>query len=173
MDTNPGEVTQLLKVMSQGDGKAAEVLFPLFIPNSTGVPGNTLRRERPNHTLQATALINEAYRRPAQQDVDWNSRAHFIGIAAQVIRRVLVDYARAHVAEQRAAASKRVDPQEELFISSRQLDQVVLLDEVLRKLETHNPRQLVSSSFGINERLHIGYTEASLLDIMRLSTHSQ
>jgi RNA polymerase sigma factor (TIGR02999 family) len=95
MDTNPGEVTKLLKAMSQGEGKAAEALFPFVYAELHRLARAYMRRERPDHTLQATALINEAYLRLAQQDVDWNSRAHFIGIAAQVMRRVLVDYARA------------------------------------------------------------------------------
>jgi RNA polymerase sigma factor (TIGR02999 family) len=137
----PGEVTQLLKAMSQGDGKAAEALFPLVYAELHRLARSYMRRERPDHTLQATALINEAYLRLAHQDIDWNSRAHFIGIAAQVMRRVLVDYARVHGAEQRGGALKRVELREELVISPRQLDQAVLLDEALRKLETHNPRQ--------------------------------
>jgi hypothetical protein len=173
MDTNPGEVTRLLKVMSQGDGKAAEVLFPLVYSELHRRARKYMRRERPNHTLQATALINEAYRRPAQQDVDWNSRAHFIGIAAQVIRRVLVDYARAHVAEQRAAASNVWNSRK----SSSSLPGSWIKSSCWMKSSRSSKRttrgRLVSSSFGINERLHIGYTEASLLDIMRLSTHSQ
>jgi hypothetical protein len=77
--------------MSQGDGKAAEALFPLVYAELHRLARAYMRRERPDHALQATALINEAYLRLAQQDVDWNSRAHFIGIAPQVMRRVLVE----------------------------------------------------------------------------------
>ena len=100
-----------------------------------------MRRERPDHTLQATALINEAYLQLTHEDVDWNSRAHFIGVAAHVMRRILVDYARAHNAEQRGGGLKRVELQEELVISPKQLDQVAFLDEALKRLEKLNPRQ--------------------------------
>jgi RNA polymerase sigma-70 factor, ECF subfamily len=141
METNPGEGTQLLKAMRRGDGKAADALFPLLYAELHRLAQAYMRRERPDHTLQATALINEAYLRLAQQSVDWNSRAHFIGFAAQVMRRVLVDYARAHGAEQRGGGLKRVEMQEDLIISPRHLDQVVLLDKALRKLEQHNARQ--------------------------------
>ena len=83
-----------------------------------------MRRERPDHTLQATALINEAYLRLAGEDIDWNSRAHFIGLAAHVMRQVLVDYARAHRAPRRAGGFQRVEMDEELpslLIGSRKL----------------------------------------------------
>ena len=100
-----------------------------------------MRRERPDHTLQATALINEAYLRLVGEDIDWNSRAHFIGLAANVMRRVLVDYARAHNAEQRGGGLQRVEMQDELAISAEQLDEVEHLDEALKKLERENPRQ--------------------------------
>jgi RNA polymerase sigma factor (TIGR02999 family) len=100
-----------------------------------------MRRERPDHTLQATALINEAYLRLVGEDIDWNSRAHFIGLAAHVMRRVLVDYARAHNAEQRGGGLQRVEMQDELAISAERLDEVEHLDEALKKLEKENPRQ--------------------------------
>jgi RNA polymerase sigma-70 factor (ECF subfamily) len=100
-----------------------------------------MRRERPDHTLQATALINEAYLKLVGEDIDWNSRAHFIGLAANVMRRVLVDYARAHNAEQRGGGLQRVEMQDELAISAAQLDEVEHLDEALKKLEKENPRQ--------------------------------
>jgi len=75
------------------------------------------------------------------EDIDWNSRAHFIGLAANVMRRVLVDYARAHNAEQRGGGLQRVEMQDELAISAEQLDEVEHLDEALKKLEKENPRQ--------------------------------
>ena len=83
-----------------------------------------LRVDPPDHTLQPTALINEAYLRLADAPVDWQSRAHFIGVAANVMCRVLVDYARARNAEQRGGGLIRVEMQEELAISPEQLDEV-------------------------------------------------
>jgi RNA polymerase sigma-70 factor, ECF subfamily len=140
MDTG-GQVTQLLKAMRGGDPQAAENLLPLVYAELHRLARSYMRRERPDHTLQATALINEAYLRLVGEDVDWNSREHFIGLAAHVMRRVLVDYARTRNAEQRGGGLKRVEMQDDLAISAEQLDQVEELDEALQKLEKENPRQ--------------------------------
>ncbi len=141
MDNDNGQVTQLLKAMHAGDAQAAESLLPLVYAELHRLAKGYMRRERPDHTLQATALINEAYLKLVGEDIDWNSRAHFIGLAANVMRRVLVDYARAHNAEQRGGGLQRVEMQDELAISARQLDEVEHLDEALKKLEKENPRQ--------------------------------
>jgi RNA polymerase sigma factor (TIGR02999 family) len=141
MDNDNGQVTQLLKAMHAGDAQAAESLLPLVYAELHRLAKGYMRRERPDHTLQATALINEAYLKLVGEDIDWNSRAHFIGLAANVMRRVLVDYARAHNAEQRGGGLKRVEMQDDLAISAAQLDEVEHLDEALKKLEKENPRQ--------------------------------
>jgi len=141
MEMDSAQITRLLKAMAGGDAKAAEDLFPLVYAELHRLARAYMRRERPDHTLQATALINEAYLRLAREDTDWNSREHFIGIAANVMRRVLVDYARAHRAEQRGGGLKRVEMQDDLAISPDKLDEVALLDEALKHLEAHNPRQ--------------------------------
>jgi RNA polymerase sigma-70 factor (ECF subfamily) len=141
MDSDSGQVTQLLKAMHAGDAQAAESLLPLVYAELHRLAKAYMRRERPDHTLQATALINEAYLRLVGEDIDWNSRSHFIGLAAHVMRRVLVDYARAHNAEQRGGALQRVEMQDELAISPERLDEVEHLDEALKKLEKENPRQ--------------------------------
>src|SRR6202167_6027538 len=96
MDNDGGQVTQLLKAMHAGDTQAAESLLPLVYAELHRLAKGYMRRERPDHTLQATALINEAYLRLVGEDIDWNSRAHFFGLAANVMRRVLGDYAPAH-----------------------------------------------------------------------------
>jgi RNA polymerase sigma-70 factor, ECF subfamily len=141
MDNDGVQVTQLLKAMHAGDTRAAENLLPLVYAELHRLAKGYMRRERPDHTLQATALIHEAYLRLVGEDIDWNSRAHFIGLAANVMRRVLVDYARAHNAEQRGGGLQRVEMQDELAISAEQLDEVEHLDEALKKLEKENPRQ--------------------------------
>jgi RNA polymerase sigma-70 factor, ECF subfamily len=141
MDNDSDQVTQLLKAMHAGDTQAAESLLPLVYAELHRLAKGYMRRERPDHTLQATALINEAYLRLVGEDIDWNSRAHFIGLAAHVMRRVLVDYARAHNAEQRGGGLQRVEMQDELAISAERLDEVEHLDEALKKLEKENPRQ--------------------------------
>jgi RNA polymerase sigma-70 factor, ECF subfamily len=141
MENDGGQATQLLKAMRAGDAQAAENLLPLVYAELHRLARSYMRRERPDHTLQATALINEAYLRLVGEDVDWNGREHFIGLAAHVMRRVLVDYARTRNAEQRGGGLKRVEMQDDLAISAEQLDQVEELDEALKKLEKENPRQ--------------------------------
>jgi RNA polymerase sigma factor (TIGR02999 family) len=136
-----GQVTQLLKAMRSGDPQAAQDLLPLVYAELHRLAKSYMRRERPDHTLQATALINEAYLRLAGEEIDWKNRAHFIGLSAQVMRRVLVDHARAHNAEHRGGGLQRVEMQDELAISPDKLDQVQQIDHLLKKLEKENPRQ--------------------------------
>ena len=87
LENDGGQVTRLLKAMHAGDTQAAENLLPLVYSELHRLAKGYMRRERPDHTLQATALINEAYLRLVGEDIDWNSRAHFIGLAANVMRR--------------------------------------------------------------------------------------
>lgn len=141
MEDPKGQVTQLLKAMAHGDQRAAEDLLPLVYAELHRLARSYMRRERPDHTLQATALINEAYLRLAHQDTDWNSREHFMGVAANTMRRVLVDYARAHRAEHRGGRLQKVELREELVLSSDKLDEVEWLDEALKRLEKHNTKQ--------------------------------
>jgi RNA polymerase sigma factor (TIGR02999 family) len=141
MKYGSGEVTQLLEAMHDGDLVAAEKLLPLVYTELHRLAKSYMRRERPDHTLQATALINEAYLRLLGEEVDWKNRAHFIGIAAQGMRRVLVDYARAHKADRRGGGFERIELQEELALSAERLDEVALLDEAMTRLALINPRQ--------------------------------
>jgi RNA polymerase sigma factor (TIGR02999 family) len=141
MDPSPGEVTRLLKAVHDGNSAAAEDLFPLVYAELHRIATAFMRRERSGHTLQPTALINEAYLRMVGDDIEWSNRAHFIGLSAHVMRRVLVDYARQHNAERRAGGLKRVEMEDHLAISPGRLDEVLSLDEVMAKLEANNPRQ--------------------------------
>jgi RNA polymerase sigma-70 factor, ECF subfamily len=141
MTVEKGEVTQLLNAMTRGDSGAAEKLLPLVYTELHRLAASYMRRERPDHTLQATALINEAYLRLARGDEEWNNREHFIGMAANVMRHVLVDYARAHKAQQRDGGMKRVELREDLAVSAEKLEEVVALDEALSGLESSHPRQ--------------------------------
>jgi RNA polymerase sigma factor (TIGR02999 family) len=141
MTGEDGQVTVLLKAMSAGDAAAERSLLPLVYHELHRLARSYMRRERPDHTLQATALINEAYLRLAGGEVDWKNREHFIGVAAQVMRRVLVDHARAHNAEIRGGRLKRIDLDEGLVLSSARADEVLLLDEALGRLASTNARQ--------------------------------
>jgi RNA polymerase sigma factor (TIGR02999 family) len=141
VDDDAGRVTQLLKAMRAGDERAAEELLPLVYQELHRLASSYMRRERAEHTLQPTALINEAYLRLAHNDIDWQNREHFIGVAAQVMRRVLVDYARRHNAQMRGGELKRVELQEGFAISTDRIEEVLSLDEALSKLAVENPRQ--------------------------------
>ncbi len=141
MESAPGEITQLLKAMHAGDAGAADRLLPLVYHELHRIAQAYMRRERPDHTLQATALINEAYLRLAGEDIDWSSRAQFVGLAAHVMRQVLVDYARQHRASRRAGDMHRVEMNEDLAISPDRLEEVASIDEALTRLADANPRQ--------------------------------
>src|SRR2546423_10268880 len=117
-------VTQLLVDWSQGDERALEKLMPLVYLELRRLAGNYLRRERAGHTLQPTALVNEAYLRLVDQKAKWQNRAQFYGVAAQLMRRILVDHARQHQAAKRGGS----DQQRLSIISAEQLGQQPELD---------------------------------------------
>lgn len=104
----PEGITQLLVDWSKGDQKALDSLMPLVYSELRRQAANYLRRERPSHTLQPTALVNEAYLKLVdQKNAKWQNRAQFFGVAAQLMRRILVDHARAHQAEKRGGADQQ------------------------------------------------------------------
>jgi RNA polymerase sigma-70 factor, ECF subfamily len=141
MSGDDGQVTVLLRAMKDGDESAAEQLLPLVYNELHRLARSYMRRERPDHTLQATALINEAYLRLAHDNVDWQGRQHFIAVAANVMRRLLVDHARAHHAQARAGGLQRVELEEGLMVSSERSGEVLALHEALSRLETVDSRQ--------------------------------
>ena len=103
MSEHPADnVTRLLIELSNGDRDAVDLLLPVIYDELRKLAANYLRRERPDHTLQPTALVHEAYLKLIDQSrVNWQNRAHFFGVAAQIMRRLLVDHARKHNAEKR------------------------------------------------------------------------
>jgi RNA polymerase sigma-70 factor (ECF subfamily) len=141
MPIDQGNVTRLLKAMRAGDAMAEQNLLPLVYEELHRLARSYMRRERPDHTLQATALIHEAYLKLAGAQVDWKNREHFIGVAARVMRRVLVDYARAHGAEARGGELKRVDMEEGLAVSAERTEELLLVDAALERLAKSEPRQ--------------------------------
>ena len=136
-----GEVTLLLRAMKGGDNSAADRLLPLVYNELHRLAKSYMRRERADHTLQPTALINEAYVRLAGANVDWQSRQHFIGVAANIMRRVLVDHARAHNAGIRGGGLQYVAIEEGGAVSPERSMDLLALDDALEKLEKLNPRQ--------------------------------
>lgn len=141
MNTNRAQATQLLNAMRAGDAQAAERLLPLVYTELHRLAKTHTRPERPDHTLQASALINEAYLRLVGEDIDWDSRGHFIALAAHVMRLVLVDQARARNIEELSDGLHRVEIHNELAISPQQLHEVARLDEALSRLGKEKPRQ--------------------------------
>ncbi len=135
-------VTQLLVSWSQGDQKALQELTPLVYNELRRLAGSYLRRERPDHTLQSTALVHEAYLRLVDQKrMKWQNRAHFFGVAAQMIRRILVDHARGHRADKRGADAVKLTLDEALAIPEERNLDLVALDEALHALATLDPQQ--------------------------------
>src|SRR3984885_12095269 len=141
MSAEDGDVTLLLKAMKSGDKSAAEKLLPLVYNELHRLARSYMQRERSDHTLQPTALINEAYLRLARETVDWQSRQHFVGVAANVMRRLLVDHARAHNAEMRAGDLERVELDEGFMVSRERSNEVIALHDALGILEGVDPRQ--------------------------------
>jgi RNA polymerase sigma factor (TIGR02999 family) len=143
MEPSPAEVTRLLGEYRRGDRGALERLLPLVYRELRRIAAGALRAERSGHTLQPTALVHEAYLRLAdQKDVRWQNRAHFLGCAAQVMRHVLVDAARARRAGKRGGDAARVTLTDALGVAAeaRGLD-VVALDDALRALAALDARQ--------------------------------
>src|SRR5262245_39103879 len=109
MESSRSEVTRLLKDWSDGRPEALDKLLPQIYAELRRLASSYLRRERPDHTLQATALVHEAFIKLIdQRAVRWQNRAHFFGIAAQAMRRILVDHARAHTADKRGSGERPV-----------------------------------------------------------------
>jgi RNA polymerase sigma factor (TIGR02999 family) len=143
MATPKHDVTRLLRAWSDGDQHALNDLMPAVYAEVKKLARSYLRRERSDHTLQTTALVNEAYLRLVdQRQVRWNNRAHFFGIAAQMMRRVLVDHARSRKADKRGRGEARVvlDEAMEIAATPQNVD-VLALDEALKELEALDPRQ--------------------------------
>jgi RNA polymerase sigma-70 factor, ECF subfamily len=136
------DVTQILRKASDGDGSAVNRLMPLVYNELRALAESYLQQERPGHTLGATALVHEAYVRLIKQnEVEWQNRAHFFAVAAQAIRRILVDHARARETAKRGGDRQRVLLDEAVAMpEGRDLD-LLALDESLKKLAVLSQRQ--------------------------------
>jgi len=137
------DVTALLAEMRAGDPRAADQLIPLVYEELRRLAASYMRRERPDHTLQATALVHEAYFRLVDQKEGYQNRGHFFGVAAQLMRRILVDHARTHQAAKRGAGGRKVslDDAEAAGYSSQQDVDLVALDDALSRLGAVDAQQ--------------------------------
>jgi len=138
----PTDVATLLSEIDVGNDKAAAELVVLLYSELHGLASRYLRRERSDHTLQTTALVNEAYLRLAgQREVRWKNREQFLGVAAQLMRRILVDYGRGRGAQKRGKGFEKVFLDEAAGISKGKAADVIALDEALTRLAEFDPQQ--------------------------------
>jgi RNA polymerase sigma-70 factor, ECF subfamily len=162
-----GDITRLLGEISAGNQLAERELIPLVYDELRRLARGYMRWERPDHTLQPTALVNEAYLRLQGSPVTWKDRTHFFAVAAQLMRRILVDHARAHRAGKRAGNHHRISLDEAAAFPQPKGIDVLALDEMLHRLEQRDPRQArivelrfygglsegaIAKHFGISER---------------------
>ena len=138
----PHEVTRLLVDWREGDQTALERLLPLVYDELHRMAARYMRGERPGHSLQTSALVNEAYLRLADyKQMQWQDRAHFFAVAAQAMRRILIDFARARQNLKRGGGAERVSLDEALVMTPEGGADLLALDEALGRLGDFNPRQ--------------------------------
>ncbi|HTP33702.1 MAG TPA: sigma-70 family RNA polymerase sigma factor [Candidatus Acidoferrales bacterium] len=164
--TSQHEITSLLAEWSNGDRHALEKLTPFVYDELRRLARHYLRRERPGHTLQSTALVHEAYLKlVGQRNVRWQNRAHFFGIAAQMIRRILVDYARARSAGKRGAGQQRLSLDDAVALPGGPNLDLLDLDNALEELARIDARQ----SRLVELRFFAGLTLEETADVLQMS----
>ncbi len=160
-------ITRLLKNWSEGDRDALDALLPLVYDELHRQAARYLRRERDDHTLQTTALIHEAYVKLIdQRNVQWQNRAHFFGIAANAMRRILVDHARTRKREKRGGSGVKLQLDEAINVSTGERDiDLVALDEALDRLAAMDDRQARI----VELRYFSGMTEDETAEVLGIS----
>lgn len=162
-------ITSLLLAWSAGDGEALAQLAPLVETELRRLAKRYLARERPGHLLQTTALINEAYLRLIdEQNVCWQNRAHFFGIAAREMRRILVDYARTRTRAKRGGGGQQVDLDEAAAITQERAPAIVALDVALNDLACLDQRQ----SLVVELKFFGGLTNEEVAEVLKVSVRT-
>ena len=139
---NQHEITELLEQWSGGNQTALDKLYPLVYEELRRLARSYMKREPKGHTLQTTALINEAYVRIVdQKSVHWQNRSHFFAISAQIMRRILVDHARRYLHAKRGGGARRVSLDEAMIVAAERSEEVLMLDEALSNLAQMDPRR--------------------------------
>lgn len=161
-----GQLTRLLRRLTAGDSEAAAEVVPLIYQELRRLAAHYMAGERPNHLLRTTALVHEAYLRLVdQRRSNWRNRAHFYGAAAQVMRRILVDDARARQARKRGGNTPPLSLDEAPTFAGAQSQELVLLDEALARLAELNARQ----SRVVELRFFAGLTVEETAEVMGIS----
>ena len=168
MDTpNNSDVTLLLANLRKGENQANDQLFPIVYSELRKIAANYMRRERTDHTLQATALVHEAYMQLVDQTrVTWQSRAHFFGVAAQLMRRILVDHARSQNALKRGGDAHKISLDDSVGLAAGPPFAFDELDEALNRLQELDPNQAKI----IELRFFGGLTVEEVSEVIGLST---
>jgi RNA polymerase sigma factor (TIGR02999 family) len=167
MSASSDSVTRLLADVRLGRRDALDRLLPIVHDELHRIATLYMRRERADHTLQPTALVNEAYLRLVdQRDVEWRDRAHFLGVAAQLMRMILVDHARARRAAKRAGGAERVPLEETILVEAERDVDLVALDEALERLAAIDPRL----SRVVELRYFGGLTTRETAEVLGVST---
>jgi RNA polymerase sigma-70 factor, ECF subfamily len=164
--SSPKSITQLLIEWRDGDETALNRLIPLVYEELHRLAHHYMRRERPGHTLQTTALVNEAYIRLVDhKGMRWQNRAHFYAVAAQAMRRILVDYARSRDCAKRGGGAIRVELEEATTVVQRQASDLVALDVALSELAALDPRK----SQIVEMRYFGGMSVEEMAEVLRVS----
>lgn len=162
----PQDLTQLLRRLRAGDEEAAAQVAAAAYGELRKLAANCLRRERPGHTLQPTALVNEAFLKlAANTRAEWRDRAQFYAVAARLMRRILVDYARKRAAGKRGGGHQ-VTLEENLVLREERIEDVLGVDEVLERLEALDPRQ----GRIVELRFFSGLTVEEIAEVLGIST---
>ncbi len=160
------QVSELLASWNNGDAKAREALMPLVYDELRKLAASHLRRERNDHTLQPTALVHEVYLRLAEQkNVQWQDKSHCFGVTANLMRRILVDHARAHLADKRGSGLPKVSLNEAIAMSRERPAELLALDESLTQLAATDPQQ----SRIVELRVFAGLTIEQTAEVLGIS----
>ena len=164
---SPHRVTQLLQEWSHGDDAALAELTPLVYEELRRLAHHYMEGERPDHTLQTTALVSEAYLRLADQtSPSWQNRAHFFAVAARAMRQILVSYARSNRAQKRGGGGARIELDEAAILSPEQSKEIVDLHEALERLGTLDSRK----ARVVELKYFGGLNHEEIAEVMKIST---
>lgn len=166
MEPAPGEITELLSRVAGGDKSAESRLLPLVYQELRRSAAQVFRSEQPGHTLQATALVHEAYLRLTGNPISWQNRTHFFAVAARMMRRVLIDHARRHQANKRFGVHISLDSA--VVFSSEQCGEFLALDEAMERLAELDGRQCRI----VELRFFTGLSEAEVAELLGVSVRT-